>query len=288
MKSISNGLKAAIESGEICTLFSIVAKDGTSKFFTDHEVQLVVDGHTFIPSAGVTRIKMKTTSNAEVSNQEVAATILDMPEDEIKAGKWDNAQIEVALCAWGDVSQGKLITFKGTIGVIQWTDEGFRADIQNYLRDLGRNIGSTVTATCRHQLFSGNLPGKIGKCGVDRASYVSTGTISYVLTNKLKFKVNTTGRPDTWASNGFVKFTSGINSGLTYEVKIHLVEDAPLGESVELFLPSLGNFVAGDTFELTAGCNHTVDMCKAKFGNIIHFGGFPHLTTDVNANIATS
>lgn len=285
MKTISGGLLAAINLGEICTLFSIVANDTTAKYFTDHNTTLIVDGHTYVPSAGVTRLKMKTTANAEVSNQEIAATIVDLPEGELSTGKWDNAKIEVAVCSWRDVSQGKLITFKGTIGVIQWTDEGFRADIQNYLRDLGRNMGSIVTAQCRHQLFGQGGPGKIGKCGLDRATYFSTGTIQYILTNRLKFKISNTGRPTTWGSNGFIKFTSGNNNGLSSEVKIHLVEGGALGESVELFLPTILPVLVGDTFELTAGCDHTLTTCNAKFGNSVNFGGFPHLQVDVNANI---
>ena len=288
MKTISAGLKAAIDAGEICTLFSIVASDTTSRYFTDHDNSITFGGKTYIPSAGVTRLKMKTTNNAEVSNQEVAATILDMPEDELKTGKWDNAQIEVAMASWRFPSEGKLVVFKGSIGVIQWTDEGFRADIQNYLRDLGRNLGANVTATCRHQLFGTASADKIGFCGVDRASYLSTGTVSYVLTNKLKFKISNTGRPSTWGSNGFVKFTSGNNAGLTYEVKIHLVEASPLGESVELFLPCIGSISVGDTFELTAGCDHTFATCKGKFGNGPRFGGFPHIQIDVNSNVSNA
>ena len=285
MKTISANLKAAIDQGEVCTLFGIVANDTTSRYFTDHDQELTIDGKTYIPSAGVSRLKMKTTSNAEVSNQEVAATILDMPDDELKSGKWDNAKIDVSICSWRSPAEGKMIIFKGTIGVIQWTDEGFRADIQNYLRDLGRNIGNTVTATCRHQLFGQGGPGQIGKCGLDRGTYVSSGTITYVLTQKLKFKTSNTGRPTGWGTTGFVKFTSGNNNGLTYEVKIHEVQDAPIGESIELFLPCIGTFIVGDTYELTAGCDHTVSMCSAKFGNVVNFGGFPHLQTDVNANI---
>lgn len=288
MKNISPQLKAAIDAGEICTLFSIVANDTTSRYFTDHDTNITINSITYTPSAGVTRLKMKTSNNAEVSNQEVAATILDMPEGELKSGKWDNATIDVSMASWRNPSAGKMIVFKGTIGVIQWTDEGFRADIQNYLRDLGRNIGANVTATCRHQLFSTAQPGKIGFCGVARGTYYSTGTISYVLTQKLKFKITNTGRPHAWGSNGFLKFTSGNNAGLTYEVKIHEVQDAPIGESVELFLPCLANIQIGDSFELTAGCDHTLETCKTKFGNSINFGGFPHIQVDVNANVTNS
>jgi len=286
MKNISSGLLAAINRGEICTLFSIVAEDGSARYFTDHNAVIAVDGKTYIPSAGVTRIKMKATNNAEVSNQEVAATILDMPDDELKSGKWDNAQIEVSLCSWRTVADGKLIIFKGTIGVIQWTDEGFRADIQNYLRDLGRNIGNVVTANCRHQLFSGTTTaGKINGCGVDRSGYITAGTVDYILTNRLKIKIATSGRPTGWASNGFIKFTSGNNIGLTAQVKIHDVAGGTIGESVEFYLPTIMTVAVGDTFELTAGCDHTLATCKAKFNNVVNFGGFPHLQVDINARV---
>lgn len=283
MKSISTGLKSAIDTGEVCTLFSIVASSGAERYFTDHDLTLVVDGKTYIPSAGVTRLKMKTTNNAEVSNQEVAATILDMPDDELRSGKWDNALIEVSMCSWRIPASGKLIIFKGTIGVIQWTDEGFRADIQNYLRDLGRNIGNVVTSNCRHQLFSTGGPGKIGGCNIARSTYFSTGTVSFIITNRLKIKISSTGRPAEWASNGFIKFTSGNNTGITSEVKIHSVDG--IGEYVELFLPTIMPIGVGDSFELTAGCDHTIETCSSKFGNVVNFGGFPHLQTDINARI---
>jgi uncharacterized phage protein (TIGR02218 family) len=285
MKTISAGLKAAIEAGKICTLFAIIAKDGTSKYFTDHDTSLTVDGHQYIPSAGVKRFNSKLTANAEVSNQEVMATILDMPDDEIKMGKWDSAQIEVATCAWGDVSQGKLINFKGSIGVIQWTDEGFRADIQNYLRDLSKNIGNTVTANCRHQLYSTPGAGKIGGCNVSRAANLITGTVGLVLTPRIKFKISASGKADKWGSAGFVKFTSGSNSGLTYEVKLHRIEGGAIGESIELYLPTIAQIATGTTFELTAGCDHSFTECQDKFSNAVNFGGFPHLQVDVNANV---
>ena len=285
MKTISSTLRTAIESGNICYLFKIVAKDTTSRYFTDTNASLTVDGNLYVPSAGVTRLKMKATNNAEVSNQEVVATILDMPDAELKSGKWDGAQIEVSIASWASPGAGKLIIFKGSIGVIQWTDEGFRADIQNYLRDLGKNIGETVTGNCRHQLFSTSSPDKIGACGVSRASYLVTGSISYVLTQRMKFKIATTSKPTGWATSGFIKFTSGNNAGLTYEVKRHLVEGGDLGESVELFLPCLAAVTVGTTFELTAGCDHTIDTCKTKFNNVANFGGFPHLEVDVNARV---
>lgn len=286
MKTISSALNAAIVEGNICSIFTIVAKDGTIRCFTDHDKELVVDGKTYIPSAGVTRFKTKITNDAEVSSQEMAATVLDMPHQEMVDGKWDNAQIESALVAWADPSAGKLINFKGSIGAIQFTDEGFRADVQNYLRDLGRNFGHSVTANCRHVLFSQRTPGAISYCGVNRASYFSPATVTQILGQKLKVVISTTGRPAEWASNGFAKFTSGSNAGLSFEIKKHLIENG--GETIAFYIPTLAQIAIGDTLEISAGCDKTVETCKSKFGNIVNFGGFPHLQVDVNSRIETS
>lgn len=288
MKTISANLKAAIANGRIATLFAIIAQDGTSRYFTDHNLTLTVDGKIHTPSAGVGRVSMKVTNDAEVSNQEVTATIVEMPESELNSGKWDAATIQIGMCGWEVPGEGQLIVFKGSVGVIQWTDEGFRADIQNYLRDLGKNVGSVVTGNCRHQLYSTVAPGQVGACNVSKVSNTTTGTVATVLTHRLKFKTST-ALPDGWASSGFVKFTSGNNAGLTYEVKLHEKNAiAAIGESIELFLPCIGSIQVGDTFSLLAGCDHTATTCKIKFSNMINFGGFPHIQVDVNARIENS
>ena len=285
MKTISSTLASAINEGNICSIFTIVAKDGTTRCFTDHDKELIVDGKTYIPSAGVTRFKTKVTNDAEVSSQEMAATVLDMPHQEMVDGKWDNAQIESALVAWADPDAGKLINFKGSVGAIQFTDEGFRADVQNYLRDLGRNLGHNVTANCRHVLFSQRTPGMISWCGVNRGSYVSNATVTGIVSQKLKVSISNTGRPAEWASAGFAKFTSGSNAGLTFEIKKHLLD---AGETITFYLPTLAQINIGDTLEITAGCDKRMETCKSKFGNMVNFGGFPHLQVDVNSRIETS
>lgn len=36
----------------------------------------------------------------------------------------------------------------------------------------------------------------------------------------------------------------------------------------------------GDNVELVKGCNHSLAQCKAKFDNVINFGGFPYIPSD--------
>jgi len=35
----------------------------------------------------------------------------------------------------------------------------------------------------------------------------------------------------------------------------------------------------GDAVEIYAGCDHTIDTCKAKFDNVVNFGGHPYIPT---------
>lgn len=70
-------------------------------------------------------------------------------------------------------------------------------------------------------------------------------------------------------ADGIMTFTSGGNSGLSYQIKtwdgITLTLDSPL-------------FVApndGDTFVISPGCAHNVFDCLNKFNNIVNHQGFP-------------
>lgn len=289
MKTISPGLKAAIEAGNICTLYTIETASGdTTYYYTDHDMPLTISGATYQPSPGVQRFSMKLDTSASVSNQNVAATVLDLPESELASGKWDSAKLEVAIASWANPGNGKVVVFKGALGIIQWTDQGFVADIHNFVRDLAKNIGQLVMPTCRHVLYDLNNtgPNRIGSCSVNPAGFTSSSSVSAVLTQGLKFNITSTGRPSGWATTGFLTWTSGPNAGQTYEVKTHVIEGGR--ESVEFLRPTFLAISAGHTFNLLAGCDRTLATCGSKFNNVVNFGGFPHLQVDVNANINIS
>lgn len=286
MKTISPGLKAAIEAGNICTLYTIKTADGLKAYYyTDHDAPLTVAGDLFQPSPGVQRFSMKLDNTASVSNQNVAATVLDLPEDELSSGIWDSASLEVAIASWQNPANGKVVVFKGSLGIIQWTDQAFIADIHNFVRDLAKNIGQVVMPTCRHVLYDLNNtgPNRIGSCGVNPSGFTSTSAVNAILTQGLKIRINSTGRPTGWATTGFLTWTAGANAGTTIEVKTHTVDGT--GESVEFLRPTFNPIAPGDTFNLLAGCDRTLATCRTKFNNVVNFGGFPHLQVDVNANI---
>lgn len=283
MKSISPTLQQGISKGTIATCVKITDKNNIVYGFTDHDVPLVVDSVTYKPAPGLQRIVMNLRNNAEVSNQEfTAAWVVDLSEDDLTKGLFDDAPISVFRVDWSNLAAGKVSVFEGNLGLVQWTADGFRADVHSLMKALARIIGVEVTAKCRHKLFSVAGTTGVGYCGVSSASFTYTGSVSAspAPNNKVFYTTMGTGsgQVSTWFANGILTFTSGLNSGASFEIKSH----DPVTYKTELFLPTPYAVQAGDTFTVHAGCDKTTTTCKNKFNNIVRFGGFPHIKAEVN------
>lgn len=71
---------------------------------------------------------------------------------------------------------------------------------------------------------------------------------------------------------GKITFTSGLNNGLSMEVK------SSVPGQIVLQLPMPYQIAAGDTYSLSQGCNKDfVTGCKNKFNNVVNFRGEPHV-----------
>ena len=273
MRTVSTNLMNEILKGKIANLMRIELKNGTTYGYTDYDSNLVVEGVTYVPAPGLQKVNMTLTANAEVSNQELSTAWVDAPDDELKGGLFDSATIEVAWCAHKHPEYGRLVVFTGQLGEITWTEEGFKADIVSYMKNLELNLGNTFTANCRHALFSTAQVGQVGYCGVNKTSFTFNGSVGTVGTPKWSFTTSL-GQADGYFTNGMIKFTSGNNAGLSAMIKVHS------GGVITLALPTAFTFAPGDTFEIVAGCDKTLDTCKNKFNNVLNFGGFPHITPD--------
>jgi uncharacterized phage protein (TIGR02218 family) len=278
MKTVSDLLKQEFVNGIRTTIVKIITKSGTTYGYTDYDSPLIVEGQTYTPAPGLKRTTLTATTNDQVSNQELGSGWVDAPESDLIAGKFDNALVEVAFCSWQHPDYGRVIIQRGNIGVIQWSADGFRADILSHMRQLQRNINFITTANCRHQLFSQFNSSSIGACTLNASSYTYNGTVTTVSVPRLKFVVSGLSQPAQYCQNGILTWTSGPNAGLKHEVKNHTVGGST---EIELFLPTFITPAAGNTFSITAGCDKTQATCKTKFSNGVNFGGFPHIQTEV-------
>jgi uncharacterized phage protein (TIGR02218 family) len=114
-----------------------------------------------------------------------------------------------------------------------------------------------------------------GRCGVDINTAALKGTATITAAHSARrFTVSgLSAFGHDFFTRGLVTFTSGPASGLKIEVKTH-VKAASL-VTIELWADAEGPPVAGNTFDVTAGCDKRFETCKAKFSNQINFRGFP-------------
>lgn len=280
MRTIPTAIRNELNSGSprIARTVKLTCKDGTIFGFTDHEMVLVVDGVEYVPAPGLNSVKYTATADTQVSNQNVSAGWVEVPEDDLRGGRVDNAEIEAAWVSWADPSAGKLVTFQGRVGEITYDETGFNVDIVSFMKALERHVGWTYTAECRHRLFSLPAAGTLGGCMVDPTGFTFTGTVTEVITPKWKigFSGAAVGKGEGYFSAGQITFTSGLNTGLSTIIKTHTPE------TFELFLPTAFVIPVGTTFTVQAGCDKKVETCKNKFSNILNYGGYPHINPNVN------
>lgn len=271
MKIIASDLKSAIaDDGTVATCIRITRRDGVILGFTNHDITLTVAGVDYKPLPALERIVMKLRNNVELSNQDFsAAYVVDLSEEDLANGLYNEAAFDVLYVNWRDPSMGSVVIFSGRMGNLQWNSDGFAVDVFSIANDLNGAIGDVISAKCRHQLYSqiGDDPKMIGACGLTKVEF--TGTVSTITTQKLIFTFSGFSPTTDQLANGVLTWTSGLNNGSRIEVKANTTGQ------ISLFLPTDYLINSGDTFTVTPGCNKTIEDCRDVFNNIVNFGGFP-------------
>lgn len=279
MKSGSVGIKAhlATDCTTLATLLKIVRKDGTVFAFTDHDQALTFGGVDYLPQFGFSRTADTANSDMSPDNQDASLFIDEdtITERDLRGKLFDSADVEIRVVNWADLTQDEIKMRKGTTGELTIKRGEFTSAVRGLLNKLGVVIGETYGAPCRAQLGD-------AKCGIDITGYQQTGSVlssadGYTLTpnSGLKLKtpiVNTDPAPDGWFDDGLLTFSSGVNNGLSYQVKTWD------GTVLTFSNPMLAAPAAADTFIIEPGCDHdSAGDCNTKFSNIVNFRGEPFI-----------
>ncbi len=258
---------AAHLAGEVTTLatcWRLERADGWIRGFTDHDRELVVDGLTYVASTGFLPSAIKTASDLSVDNLDVDGFLDDaaLRAEDLIAGLFDGARIEVFIVNWADLGQGRLLLRKGFLGEIKRADQRFSAEIRGLSNRLQQTAGKLYSRLCRVDLGS-------SECGVALGPRTDTYAVTQVIAADTVRIV--TARATGFFTFGKATFTTGANAGAVNEVLLHD------GQTIRLFVPMPRPIVVGDQIVLVAGCDKTPETCNAKFANILNFRGEPHI-----------
>jgi uncharacterized phage protein (TIGR02218 family) len=272
MKAATAALSAHLsqEVTTLATCWRITRRDGAEFFFTDHDQDIVFDGHVYLACTGYSRTAIANDSSMAVDNLDVDGVFdaAAITEHDMRAGRFDHAEVRVFLVNWVDPSMGALKMRRGWFGEVTLTQSGaFRTELRGMVQALQQRIGEVYSPECRADLGD-------ARCKVDLAAFTRSGTVTSATDRALFFAtLDGAPTPDGWFNGGALTFTSGENAGKTTEVKSWT---AATGR-IELFLAVGYAISAGDAFSVYPGCDKRLDTCISRFNNVLNFRGEPYV-----------
>lgn len=273
MRSIPSALQAKLDAGvtTLCRCWVVTRRDGVKQGFTDHDENIPLDGVLCRAGTGLTASEATAQSGMAVTASEISGALADdaLSEDDLAAGLYDTAAIEVWLVDWSDAALRVLLS-KGTLGEVRREGAAFAAEVRGLADRLAEQKGRLYTASCSADLGD-------ARCAIDLTSAPFRGTGALVtLTGTSAFTASGLGDfDDGWFTAGRLVWTSGANNGLAMEVKSHSVSGATV--TLELWQAMAHALAPGDVFMVTAGCDKRFSTCRDRFSNSINFRGFPHI-----------
>lgn len=266
MKTISVALKAHLAQSvtTLATCWKVTLDNGTILGFTDFQENLVIGGLTYLALTGFTPSAIVATASLAVDNMNVQG-YLNSPtitEADVIAGIWDFAVVEIFLVNYADLTMGTLALTKGTLGAVKTGLVAFESEIRSLGQHLQQQIGRVYGPDCDAQLGD-------SRCTVNLAAFTVTGVVTNVTSQRV-FADSSRTEADGYFDYGKITFTSGLNDGISADVKRYL----NAGGSIELYLP-MPYPVGADSYTMIAGCDKKFATCKAKFANQDNFQGFP-------------
>lgn len=267
MKTLSAALKTHLagELATLATLIKITRTDGTVMGFTSFDRDVTVSGVTYRADGAFSASALQNRNALSTDNLEVVG-LLDsayISADDLDAGKYDHARVDVYLCNWADLTQGVMQLRRGWLGEIKRAGGKYEAELRGLHDLLQRTVGQKYSPECRHTLGDAN-------CTVNLAAHTATGSVTSV-TSGQQFTDSARSEAAGTFNYGLLSWTSGANSGLGMEVKDFS------GGAYTLWLPMPHAIAVGDAYSVYRGCDKRLATCRSSFANAVNFGGFPYL-----------
>ena len=273
MKALPVALDAHLQTGAttLCWCWRLTRGDGQRLGFTDHDKDLVFDGTTFEAAAGFTASDIRDGIGLSVDNLEVTGALssLALSEDDLAAGRYDEARVEIFRVNWQDTSQ-RVLMRSGSLGEVKRSGSAFSAEVRGLAHYLQQPKGRLYQLTCDADLGDAKC-----KVNLNLATYKGTAAIVSVLSARRFTVSGLSAFGHEFFTRGLVTFTSGPALGLKIEVKAHAKIAGVV--TMELWSEAEGPPVAGNVFTVTAGCDKRLATCRARFSNAVNFHGFPHM-----------
>lgn len=260
----------AIGITTVARCWAVTRADGATLGFTDHDRPLSFEGIDFRPDTGMTARALVQGTGLAVDNSEALGALSSdaVTEADIEAGRYDGAEVRMWVADWTAPAR-RALRFRGTLGEIRRGDGAFHAELRGLTEALNRPVGRLYQRDCSATLGD-------AACGVDasapglsaEAAAGATDGGIFVLPGLASFAAG-------WFERGRLRVLTGAGRDLTGVIRHD--RRTPEGRLIELWSPLRATLDPADRVRLEPGCDRRAATCRAKFGNIANFQGFPFI-----------
>lgn len=238
--------------------------------YTSSESEYIFEGNTYTPVA------MKRTGIGRAGEAEQTTLEVMMPTTDELASLYIGIQpanrTTLILRRVHQVMspQSSITLFRGFVTSAKFKDEEctflLKPFNELFLREMPRY---TYQGLCNHVLYS-------SACGVIEGASPNqlSGTVT-AFVDGVGAVITVTGAGAVTDNKSPQKAFKGGFARLQDFSDYRLILDQD-GDTLTLLLPFRTN-ILGSTIILQRGCDKTIDTCRDKFGNVVNYGGFPHV-----------
>lgn len=147
----------------LCRVCRIIREDEVAVYLTEHDRDLPYEGNAYLSSPGFSSGAIGNAASLAPDAFDLQTVLSDghISRADVRAGRYDYAQIEVAMVNWADTTMGEIPLRGGRLGEVRLSPSGMvTAELPGLAFRLGQNLLSTYQPQCRWDL--GQTPG----CGV--------------------------------------------------------------------------------------------------------------------------
>lgn len=258
----------------LCRAWAILRNDGKTFGFTDHDTPLTFDGIEFRADTGLSAAALAQSTGLSVDNTEALGALTDasVREDEIEAGRFDNAEVRAWLVNWANPDV-RWLQFRGTIGELRRSGGAFHAELRGLTEALNRPLGRIYQKPCTAVLGDDSC-----RFDLSQPGYLFEGQPDRIVDGRVFEWDDLNGFEPQWFMRGRLDVISGEASGLWGMIKRDVLEGGV--RRIELWEPVRGKLGPSVQVRLTVGCDKRFETCRLKFNNLLNFQGFPDLPSD--------
>jgi uncharacterized phage protein (TIGR02218 family) len=252
----------ASELDTVAIFWRVYRRDGVMLAFTSHDRDLVFGGitHHAAPGLSPAAIRLSADLTSDSAEVEGALSHASIREQDLAAGLFDDAAIEMGAVDWQTLEHHVLYT--GKIGRIEYNKSQFAAELRSGKELLELDLVPRTSPTCRAE-FCGR------GCGLSAIRFTTVRELVEIDLDHNRVRLD--GVIAAKYVDGRLRFRAGPQTGIRFAI---IDVD---GHWLLLDRPLVPGTAIGTKAELIEGCDHTITTCATRFGNAVNFRGEPFL-----------